>query len=293
MKNLSYLFFAALSIVLFACDDDTKEEDGPQLIFKYTFSDTQERLGNLGQPVTVGEGNAAQSPDMKLLGIHSVELINTPYTLPYQGAIVYQGEETYDGGGRAIDFAKEKMVSHGDELTRVPISSVAPGTYTYIRNSLAYQNGDIEFLYNDPTFGEFNITSSIAVFLGFNQYIKSHTVTNQSETINANKPQGYWAFEMNEPIGIFESGQSAGTTVPNILSSTSPIPSGSCLVTGEIEGGLTITGDETEDIIVHVSISTNNSFEWTEVNEDGKFEPAAGEVLVDMGTRGIEATVEY
>jgi hypothetical protein len=50
---------------------------------------------------------------------------------------------------------------------------------------------------------------------------------------------------------------------------------------------LTITGDETEDIIVTLSFSTNNSFEWTEVNADGKYEPSSGEVLANMGLRGL------
>lgn len=30
---------------------------------------------------------------------------------------------------------------------------------------------------------------------------------------------------------------------------------------------------------------SNNSFEWVEVHADGKFEPLAGETVVDMGIR--------
>jgi len=36
-----------------------------------------------------------------------------------------------------------------------------------------------------------------------------------------------------------------------------------------------------------LSFSINNSFEWTEVNPDGKFEPEIGEQVVDMGLRGL------
>ncbi len=59
------------------------------------------------------------------------------------------------------------------------------------------------------------------------------------------------------------------------------------MVTGAFENGLTITGNETQDVEVILSFSINNSFEWTEVNADGKYEPAAGEQVVDMGLRGL------
>lgn len=59
------------------------------------------------------------------------------------------------------------------------------------------------------------------------------------------------------------------------------------MVTGEFENGFTITGNETQDIVVTLSFSINNSFEWTEVNADGKYEPSAGEQVVDMGLRGL------
>jgi hypothetical protein len=48
-----------------------------------------------------------------------------------------------------------------------------------------------------------------------------------------------------------------------------------------------ITGEETENIELTLSFSVNNSFEWLEVVEDGKFEPAIGEQVVDMGLRGL------
>ena len=53
------------------------------------------------------------------------------------------------------------------------------------------------------------------------------------------------------------------------------------------EGRLRITGNETKDILVQVNLSTNKSFEWTEVVADGRWEPAKGEQVVDMGVRGM------
>jgi hypothetical protein len=59
------------------------------------------------------------------------------------------------------------------------------------------------------------------------------------------------------------------------------------VVTGKFENNLTLVGNETSDVVVTLSLSINNSFEWTEVNNDGKYEPSAGENVVDMGLRGM------
>jgi hypothetical protein len=69
------------------------------------------------------------------------------------------------------------------------------------------------------------------------------------------------------------------------------------VVTGPFEQALEITGNESEDIVVVLSVSTNKSFEWIDVNPDGKYEPLnagfqpTGEVPVDMGVRGLEVYV--
>jgi len=81
--------------------------------------------------------------------------------------------------------------------------------------------------------------------------------------------------------------------LPNPLFATSPIPAGSCLVTGQFvdnlmaNSPLVITGSETSDIVITVSLSTNKSFEWIDSTADGYFEPEAGEAVVDMGIRGM------
>jgi hypothetical protein len=77
------------------------------------------------------------------------------------------------------------------------------------------------------------------------------------------------------------------TTVPNPLHETSEIPDGSCVVTGKFANKLVITGSETKDVVVTLSLSVNKSFEWHEVVLDGKYEPAQGEYVVDMGLRGL------
>ena len=88
---------------------------------------------------------------------------------------------------------------------------------------------------------------------------------------------------------------STTTTVPNPIANTSPIPSGSCVVTGRFATtGLIITGNETQDIVITVSLSTNKSFEWKDKNSDHLYQPlnaadnsVTEDSVVDMGLRGL------
>ncbi|MFT5647685.1 MAG: hypothetical protein ACI976_002379, partial [Aureispira sp.] len=129
-------------------------------------------------------------------------------------------------------------------------------------------------------------------------YITDLTPKNRSQSINANKSQGYWGFETNlsspyTSANAIYSGDAPTTTVVNPLSGTTPTPTGSCLITGSFDGNaLEITGDETEDIVVTLSFSTNNSFEWIDNNGNGVLDVdlSAGtiETVVDMGLRGLK-----
>ena len=163
----------------------------------------------------------------------------------------------------------------------IPLSNITHGTYEWVRVSLAYQEGTINVLSNGQ-----DITGTLGSFVGFNTFITSFDLNGSTFDINSNKLQGFWAFEAQ---GFTFQGQApeGATTVPNPLFGSSPIPPGSCVVTGEFENGFTVTGLETEDIEIVLSFSINNSFEWTEVNVDGKYEPLAGEQVVDMGLRGL------
>ena len=137
-----------------------------------------------------------------------------------------------------------------------------------------------------------------AGFIGYNTYIKNLTIKNQTLAINANKAQGFWGFEtsvnyMGITYPFTSSGQAppGATTVPNPIFATSPIPAGSCVVTAAFVNSptnkLKITGSETSDIVIEVSLSTNKSFEWIDIVPDGRWEPSKGESVVDMGIRGM------
>ena len=261
-------------------------EDGPYLIFKLNFDSTAVRLDNFGQPATIPAGNAAQSPIMHKMSAHYIELAQNMYTQLGSGAIVYKGAETNAGGDNAVDFSKAIIKSNGEVFYKVRLKDVQAGNYEWIRVSLTYQNYDIKYKLNSNGInGVF--TGRLASFVGFNNYLKTYAINTQSETINANRLQGYWAFES---FGQVINGQAPVTTTPNPLSATSPVPPTSCIVTGTIENGLQITGNETQDVTVTLHLTTNKSFEWTEVVQDGLFEPLIGETPVDMGLRGLKAT---
>jgi hypothetical protein len=106
-----------------------------------------------------------------------------------------------------------------------------------------------------------------------------------------NRAKGYWAFALNDnPYSTSGQAPAGATTVPNPIASTSPIRAGSCVVTGKFASNLVINGNETNDIVVTLSLSVNNSFEWQEITADGKYEPSIGENVVDMGLRGLLPT---
>lgn len=285
----SIIALLVMFVLITGCKD--KNESEPMLIFKYTFDENGERLDNFGEPAVIPAGNAAQTPQFNKLGVHSIELINYVLSLPTSSTVIYQGETVSVNGETAIDFDNEKLVEEGEVLVKIPLKDIEPGTYTYLRNSLGYQNYNIDFIYNDPTYGLFELNGEFASFVGFRTYIKNYTVGGETISVNENKMQGYWGFHLSNPIPTTLTGQSPTTTVPNPLDDVSPIPLGSCLVTGAFETPLEITGNETEDIVVNVAITINNSFEWQDTNPDGKYEPTE-EAVVDMGTRGLKATVE-
>ncbi len=296
MRHSHLLLLLFLALGLASCtkeDADPPVEDptdgGPRLILKFRFDSTQVRLNNLGGASTVPAGRGAQSPRFNRMSAHYVEFAPTATTQLGQGDVVYFAPETTMGGANAIDHDLGLNVADGQAFVNIPLSDLGPGTYQWLRVSLAYQNYDVRFYYN-----EVGYLGTIASFIGYNTYISSFLVHDSTVTVNANKPQGYWAFEVQDPpipTPVTE-GQAPGTTVVNPIFNTSPIPAGSCVVTGAFQAPVTITGNETADVVITVSLSTNKSFEWTELDGDNKFEPVNGETVVDMGIRGMLPIVE-
>ena len=284
--RIKVLALMALSFIGMSCtdeDDDQVIAEEPQLIIRFKFDPTQVRLNNIGQPSTVPAGNAAQSPIFNGISAHYLEFTPNAFTQVGQGSILYSGPSTTLGGANAIDFSQTKIVGEGEAFLSIPLKNLAPGSYEYVRCSLSYQNYNINVRASGVDY-----VGTLASFVGYNNYITTHAIGSNTFTVNDDKLQGYWAFGIPS-VGYYTSGQAAAgaTTVPNPLAATSPIPAGSCLVTGKFANNFVVTGNETKNVEVQLSLTINNSFEWSEVNADGKYEPAAGENVVDMGLRGL------
>jgi len=283
--KIKILALLALTFIGISCtdEDDQVVAEEPQLIIKFKFDPTQIRLNNIGQPATLSAGNAAQSPIFNSISAHYLEFTPNALTQVGQGAILYTGPSTALGGANAIDFSQAKIVGEGEAFLSIPLKNLPAGSYEYVRVSLSYQNYNINVLASGT-----NYVGTLASFVGYNNYITTHSVAGTSFVVNDDKLQGYWAFAIPS-VGYTTFGQTVAgaTTVPNPINATSPIPSGSCLVTGKFENNFVVTGTETKNVEVQLSLSINNSFEWHEVNVDGKFEPSAGENVIDMGLRGL------
>jgi hypothetical protein len=286
MMRAKFLFFGLIiALSFFSCqkDDVTSE---PNLIIKFKFDPNQVRLNNLGQPSTIPSGNAAQTPNFNSISAHYFELAPNAYTQLGQGTVLYHAPETMAGGDNAIDFDQSKILAEDEVFLSIPLSQVTQGSYEWVRVSLSYQNFDVSIRNAGNDY-----TGTFASFVGFNTYLSTHNIGNNSFPVNGNRAQGYWAFALNDfPFATSGQAPAGSTTVPNPLATTSPIPAGSCVVTGKFANNLVINGSETKDVVVTLSLSINNSIEWTEVNADGKYEPSAGENIVDMGLRGLIPT---
>lgn len=310
MKKVIVLSILMVLFVVSSCKKDTKPATttpppAPRLIFKFKFDSTQVRLDAVGNPVTVPAGHAAQSPRFNGMSGHYIEMAQNDNTGLGLGSVLYVAPSVTTGittgtYTNAIDFDKSTIVGNNQEFFSMPLSQVPVGTYKWLRVSLAYQNYDITYKYVYSGV-PYYFQGTIASFIGYSTYINSYKIKTQTiPAINTNKLQGYWGFETTTTIlGVTTTTTSTGqapagaTTVVYPIFATSPIPAGSCLATGQFVSStgtsqmLTITGNETKDIIIIVSLSTNKSFEWNEVGGDTYFEPAAGDAVVDMGIRGL------
>lgn len=293
------LFCAMICIFAISC---TRQKEGsfePSLIFRIRFDSTQERLNNLGQPAEIPPGHAAQDPSFNEISVHYVELASNASTALGSGAVLYKAPETDAGGETAIDFDRAVLTANNQVFFAIPLKAISAGDYEWLRISLAYQNYDVQYHIDTTIAGaviDEDLTGTIASFIGFNTFINAYLIKSRMITVGENKKQGYWGFETmfnNETYTATGQSPEGATTVVNPLFNTSPIPAGSCVVTAAfLPGKLTITGNEKENIIVEVSLSSNKSFEWKEIVDNGKWDPLKGEQVADMGIRGMKPVIQ-
>ncbi len=298
MRNCSMLLLFATVFLFSNCKKETSDSEA-NLQFKFKFDPAQARLNNIGLPATMPAGHAAQTPEFREMSVHYIELAPSAFTLFGTGAIVYKGAETTKGGENAVDFDQVAKGGDGEIFAKISLKNVPPGTYEWVRASVTYQNYDIKFNINNiPLVGNLSQQKgTVASFVGFNTYISSITPRTKTLVVNDDKLQGFWAFETNltppySQYNQLSSGSAPTTTVVNPIDASSPVPPGSCVVTGKFDTPLVVTGDETQDLTVTLSFSINQSFEWIDDNPNGQLDIYADgvtppEKIVDMGLRGL------
>lgn len=316
-----WLFLALIILCISSCSDDegTTGTTDSKMTFQFKFDSTQERLNGIGESAVIPSGNAALSPDFNSMSAFYIELVPDKFTQIRDGAVIYEANtqtaEPNSNFSEAVIFDQAIVSDENIEFLELSIKDIPPGTYEYLRASVTFQNMDFRFnLINLPAPlppSLDNQLGTIAGFIGFNTYINDFTIKNQTIAVNADKAQGFWAFEpqLDQPYqdlylqnantsGVITGQSPSGsTTVVNPLAAFGvELPFGSCIVTGKLTEPLTITGNETEDIKVTLSFSINNSFEWEDVNGNGEWDiDASGNVeerLVDMGLRGLKVLID-
>ena len=306
MKKIRWSCLFSGLLVLLSCSSDLKEDtENPEdfmLNISFVMDVNAERLDNLGNLVGVSEGNAAQNPDFEVLGLHFIGLYPNQFTPFEEGATIFSSPATNKGGTVAIDFEKELFLTKTDYQISFPLSDIPPDTYEFFRSSIGYQQYTIDYnlaglasensTWPEDVSDSIDVIGTVASFLGFNTYISNYTLGDQTISIDSNKLQGYFGLETSGEVSgfsfnEFSEGESQQTTVPNPINETSPVPPGSCVVTGKFNSVLVIPEEPVADINIQITISINNSFEWKDDNGNGKFEPLLGEKVVDMGTRGV------
>ncbi|MDZ7881106.1 MAG: hypothetical protein U5L45_25795 [Saprospiraceae bacterium] len=297
-----------LSFVVLLGSSCQKRPD-PLVHFRVKFDPLQERLNANGLPSGITAGRAAQTPLVNVIGVQQIELATGNLIAAGKGVILFSTPTTIAGGETAVDFGQLKLVKDGEIMFSIPMSQIGIGSYDWVRVAVAYQNFHVQFnMTNVPFSGSFNDErGTFATFLASNNYITKYRIGTKDETVNANRKQGYWSFETKLASAyssndrIYNGQAIESPTMVNPLSQTSPLPTGSCLVTGRFDTPLSITGKETQDVTVTLSFSTNRSFEWEEsVTRNGKWDAdrqantgqPAIERVVDAGFRGLRVWYE-
>ena len=134
MKVFQLMILLILGLTLSCVEDqeDTSQLAQPKLIIKLKFDPTQERLGNLGQPITVAQGNAAQSPTINRMSANYIEFAPSATTALGTGEIIFEGDETSLGGAQAINFQNAVFAGHNETFISIPLNNISVGNYEWV-----------------------------------------------------------------------------------------------------------------------------------------------------------------
>ncbi len=267
---------------------------GKQLVLRLKFDSTQIRLNDLGQVSTPALGIGAQSPLVRGMSINYIELMPNSASIPGAGVVLYKAGETSCGGSKAWNFCKGLVIKENEVFISVALSSIPAGSYPWIRISIAYQ----ELLVQANSISTGKAPATIAAYSADLTYLAKTKIQNTVLTPTlggtGNKNRGYWLCHQAVFNGAYRlEGQAPHTTVVNANTQDVNTTNQSFVYAQFVNSNtmnteaLVIGNNENNDREVVLSFSTKGSFEWTEITNDGLFQPEIGETIQDFGCRGL------
>lgn len=328
MKKIA-LFLLLVSLFT-ACTKGTNER---YLILKFQFTDTLPSYNDTGGIYTDFQrqidGVEGLTPLFNKISAHQIILLRDS-SLASEPGLYYEGEESFTRRGfdsMGIDYSNATFVKEGENFLTIPLSTIKPGSYEYLKVEFSYQNVNIPFKldtlvqsFRDPITqvqypgAYFNgvYAANIASFLGYNTFISNgYSINSYFQKMDSQYlSRGFYAFEtqlgsngINYPAWT-ETRRSNVAAVnmlhkyqPNIDKYTytiAPIHTSKYNKNGDFivtQTPLVITGAETESVIINCQLSTYKCFEWQERNGNKIWEPFKGEPIHKVGFRGMKPIV--
>ena len=309
---MNKFFVIALTALAFvSCTKGTNER---YLILKVKFDPTSAPLNDSGFLYATPVGNGALTPTYNSMAPAYIELapdLGTPdSTVPYKSDFKYtlfSSENATDNFGHSgVRYTSLQITKDGEAMVSIPLNTITPGTYRFLRLAVAYQNFDILYkldstvsnLYHNGTlypsasfYGMYH--ASISAFSDSTFFDNGFTVSNY--TVNNMPPKtvkksGFYGFETQLGTNSFYYPLEKTSTlqVADSVASVNTIyakvktPKNASVFTAPfytinfknytqdtIMTPLVITGGETESIIIDCTMITKNSFEWKNDNGNG------------------------
>lgn len=149
----------------------------------------------------------------------------------------------------------------------------------------------------------FSLTNSAKVTMPFKSflahacYVPQFYIGDSLEKINNIRAQGFTISQLHyttPSIHHVYRSSSKLVTAPNPIYKTCPsIPRSGIITAGFLNKNVVISESSNTDIVIDVSFSTKQAFEWEDNNKNGSFDVIpVYETIANIGLRGMQPTVK-
>lgn len=249
---------------------------------------------NLASPYILQPGHAAQSPTVLALALEQIELLSEASTLAGKGVMLYTAPQTSCAGAQyylPTNYCKLHLIGDSEIVFSLALNAVPPGTYKWLRLSVAYS--EMKIVSRSTSSG--NGPSTFAGFYGESVYLTKIKTQNSVlfPKTTVPKQRRYYMF-YQEVFG--QALQLEGYAPRQSIFNENPMPTYNNNIyveftdlSGNTAKPLLVTGNETTNLEVQLIFGTDKLFEWQEKTADGIFQPEIGETVYDFGFRNLKA----